>query len=86
MNFLIVMGIIWNKRLPYRVHSLHRWVLCSLITVPEGVDRWRRVYVQRRQQEKRYGRIPVMKQYDIPVGNLFVQNYSMDLIRNDVKM
>ena len=65
------MDIIWNKRFPYRVHSLHRWVLCSLTPVPEGVDRWRLYYVQRRQQEKRFGRIPKMKRHDVPVSDLY---------------
>ena len=71
LSFLNMMDIIWNKRFPYRVHSLHRWVLCSLTPVPEGVDRWRLYYVQRRQQEKRFGRIPKMKRHDVPVSDLY---------------
>ncbi|XP_065887237.1 uncharacterized protein [Dysidea avara] len=32
-----------------KLHCLHRWVVCGLLLVEDGTDRWRRYYVKRRR-------------------------------------
>ena len=41
-------------QLPYKVflhrlHCLHQWVICGLLLVEDGTDKWRRYYVKRKR-------------------------------------